>query len=597
MIVIDFFNSFPEANINHQIQVPLISSTRGGTIQLSGSFAFADAEIGGSFFSGYYVQLEGNLSYSGASIVGTLNKVTLWGPGGVKYYEISGLSVAPMNYVLATAGAHPIVNQSVSDYLTSLGYVGPVVPPPPAPTEFDDILEGTAEDDDVDLLGGNDTWSSSSGRDFVFGGSGNDTIIFGSGSSTGVGGGGKDQIFGGSGNDILKGGAGSDRLLGGGGDDLLAGGKNGDFLQGGSGTDTASYKNAGRAVVIDLGSNAGEGDAKNDKYRSVEIFEGSNFDDVFRGDKAKNVFMGGRGDDNLNGNGGDDILNGGRGADVLAGGRGFDSASYASSNTSVKINFKSGFQSRESKGDTFVSIERFIGSNFDDTFIGASGNDVFEGGGGADRLVGGAGRDAASYSTAKSGVVVSLVTGSADGDSFTSIEDLIGSRFNDTFMGTSGANRFFGDAGVDTVSYFESTQGVGINLDTGVFTGGAAGDRFFSIEQVTGSNFDDILIGDMSDNRLFGTQGSDTLTGNGGEDTFIFKSRGYWGRNETDVVTDFDPDQDRLELDYSSTYTRFAQVGSDVHVEFYDSGWWPDQLIIKGVLVADMAIGDNVFFV
>ena len=52
---------------------------------------------------------------------------------------------------------------------------------------------------------------------------------------------------------------------------------------------------------------------------------------------------------------------------------------------------------------------------------------MLDGGAGADTLVGGAGIDTISYTTSATGVVVSLATGTAEGDSFSGIEQVLGS--------------------------------------------------------------------------------------------------------------------------------------------------------------------------
>ena len=81
-----------------------------------------------------------------------------------------------------------------------------------------------------------------------------------------------------------------------------------------------------------------------------------------------------------------------------------------------------------------------IGTPGDDTLTGTSGDDIFIGGAGADALDGGAGSDTASYSTATEGVTIFMAwpernTGDALGDSFISIENLTGSAFDDLFSG------------------------------------------------------------------------------------------------------------------------------------------------------------------
>ncbi|NJL83828.1 MAG: hypothetical protein HC890_14460 [Chloroflexaceae bacterium] len=68
-------------------------------------------------------------------------------------------------------------------------------------------------------------------------------------------------------------------------------------------------------------------------------------------------------------------------------------------------------------------------------------------------------------------------------------------------------------------------------------------DVLVSVENVTGTDFDDRLIGNGAANRLDGGEGQDTLTGGGGADTFVY---GKIARLP-DVITDFSS-SDRLEI-------------------------------------------------
>ena len=74
----------------------------------------------------------------------------------------------------------------------------------------------------------------------------------------------------------------------------------------------------------------------------------------------------------------------------------------------------------------------------------------------------------------------------------------------------------------DTVSYEKAESRVeaylsGINENRG----DAAGDSFENIENLIGSDFDDILAGDEGDNRLIGGEGDDVIFGFGGNDILI----------------------------------------------------------------------------
>ncbi|MGO1079870.1 M10 family metallopeptidase C-terminal domain-containing protein, partial [Inquilinus sp. CA228] len=78
-----------------------------------------------------------------------------------------------------------------------------------------------------------------------------------------------------------------------------------------------------------------------------------------------------------------------------------------------------------------------------------------------------------------------------------------------------------GGADYDTASYWFSTVGVTINLQTGVNTGGMAqGDTIDTdVEIINGSNHDDVMVGNALGNALIGFDGADTLSGGGGSDT------------------------------------------------------------------------------
>jgi Ca2+-binding RTX toxin-like protein len=99
---------------------------------------------------------------------------------------------------------------------------------------------------------------------------------------------------------------------------------------------------------------------------------------------------------------------------------------------------------------------------------------------------------------------------------------LSGDAGDDFLRGNTGADVLNGGAGTDTASYTESTAGVNVNLTTGLgFGGSAAGDMLFSVENLNGSNFADVLTGNAVANVLNGFGGNDTLDGGGGNDTLL----------------------------------------------------------------------------
>jgi len=96
---------------------------------------------------------------------------------------------------------------------------------------------------------------------------------------------------------------------------------------------------------------------------------------------------------------------------------------------------------------------------------------------------------------------------------------LEGQSGNDTLEGGLGADTLNGGEGTDTAVYSQSTA-VTVSLASGTgFGGEAEGDSLISIENITGSAFNDHLTGDAQANILDGGDGDDTLEGGLGADT------------------------------------------------------------------------------
>ena len=97
---------------------------------------------------------------------------------------------------------------------------------------------------------------------------------------------------------------------------------------------------------------------------------------------------------------------------------------------------------------------------------------------------------------------------------------LDGGAGNDIFGGDTGADSFTGYYGNDPADYSDSGAAVQVDLSNRVGNGGdAAGDTYGSIENVVGSDFDDALAGDSAGNSLYGGDGNDALNGDTGDDS------------------------------------------------------------------------------
>ncbi|KQN21227.1 hypothetical protein ASE86_14730 [Sphingomonas sp. Leaf33] len=264
---------------------------------------------------------------------------------------------------------------------------------------------------------------------------------------------------------------------------------------------------------------------------------------------------------------GNDFIMGTLGNDVLIGAGGNDTVSYATAfsnngvGVTVDLNLQVGqVQNTGAAGnDTINGFENLIGSQYNDTLTGDANNNVIEGGLGNDTMFGGFGNDTASYAGATSGVTVSLgLQGSAQNtiaagiDTLAGFENLLGSAFNDTLTGSAGENILTGGAGDDTLNPGTTVAGTvdildgGTGSDTASFAGltggvtatlngssdgnasiaGAAIAILRGIENLRGSDNNDVLTGDANANVIEGGLGDDTLNGGAGVDTLAFTGTG-----------------------------------------------------------------------
>jgi Ca2+-binding RTX toxin-like protein len=87
----------------------------------------------------------------------------------------------------------------------------------------------------------------------------------------------------------------------------------------------------------------------------------------------------------------------------------------------------------------------------------------------------------------------------------------------DTIMGGAGDDAFSGGSGRDAIVYNYAPGRVLLSLVTGLAAGDGQ-DTLSGIEDVYGSAFNDILVGNDEDNWLDGEQGADMIFGGGGND-------------------------------------------------------------------------------
>jgi Ca2+-binding RTX toxin-like protein len=397
---------------------------------------------------------------------------------------------------------------------------------------------------------------------------------------------------------IIRGLAGDDTIDAGDGKDTLIGGVGGDRLDGGVGEDWADYSDSPAFVNVNLataiglnGHAAGDTFVQNSGVATVENLRGSRYEDILSGDAGNNKIAPGLSNRQI------DLVDGGLGNDLLmidysindfgtgvTGGFQGDAFGYLSRNTSNNGTVLDAV--------SFVNIDRLLligtikadqvtGGSGDDVLLpgagddvidggsgndeirGDDGNDILIGGVGADTLDGGNGWDKTSYITSPLWVSIDLVAGVAYSggdfslaDKLISLEEVEGSLYNDVLTGNDEANYFNGSdgddflvgrggadtlngaAGTDRSYYVTSPAAVNINLKNGTAYGGdAEGDILISIEDLVGSDYDDILSGNNQGNVMTGGEGNDLLQGDDGNDILIGIGINAGALSEVDTLT------------------------------------------------------------
>jgi len=412
--------------------------------------------------------------------------------------------------------------------------------------------------------GGDDrlTISGSVDGSLLSGDDGNDTLI---GSDGG------DRLYGGAGADVMHGAAGSDTFVLTRADEAVTG----ELIDGGSGTDTllidnSNYNISGAidlsaAAIIDVEALAvtrvaavamtatqfnafkSFSDTENNYYSSTAFILTTSGNVFLNGDTSAitlnitlangtNVFdmsglnggrgstvTGGSGTDTITGGSGVDILNGGDGNDVLtggdspadpiynridqlSGGRGDDHYFLTGTQVNVIENASEGYDTVTAGFSYTLSANvetLYLNGNSDIDGHGNNLDNVIGGNSGANHLYGLDGND--------------MLDGGAGADT------LEGGDGNDRLIGGTGADFLDGGAGIDLADYHTETAGVTVQLgltDTAIGTA-TGGDQLRAIENVTGTDFADVLIGGNGDNVLVGGGGDDRLEGGLGNDQLI----------------------------------------------------------------------------
>ncbi|HKX92945.1 MAG TPA: calcium-binding protein [Sphingomicrobium sp.] len=435
-----------------------------------------------------------------------------------------------------------------------------------------DTLDGGSGDDFIDGGSGTDTASFASSTEGVFAGlgtsgngsaetvSGEFDILRGIENLTGSafndqfnGNDADNVLIGGDGHDLLFGRGGNDTMIGGNGDDFLRGSDGADYMDGGAGWDRVSSFVVAPTSGITFDLNHQDGTAQDtgqgmDILLGIEHASGTVLNDTLLGNGGDNWLWDGAdgdpavaasGDDVISAGGGNDLVEVGNGNDTLDGGTGTDTWSLlggqteiTSAGVTVSLALQGAAQNTEQGMMTATGFENLSGSLYDDNLTGDGNDNVIAGDLGSDILIGGAGNDTLygdgritvdNHGTGGSGPITTFAQiddVDRDGDS---TPDFVSG--NDILDGGAGDDILDGGAGTDTASFASATEGVFavLNNTGNGFAETLSGefDQLFSIENLSGSAFNDSLRGNNGDNVLTGGDGHDLLFGLGGNDTMI----------------------------------------------------------------------------
>ena len=473
-----------------------------------------------------------------------------------------------------------------------------------------DIIYGTIFGDELYGGTGDDTLYGDEGDDLLYGEDNNDDIS---------GGEGNDQLFGGAGDDILDGNFGNDEIDGGDGVDILTDSaghdiyhaRSNDTLIVGHGDNTVIAEEADLSVfTIDLSAydNAGQYQFSRDfsinsstDYKLVYGNNSLTLQDYHLLTASPSVLL----------SSGQSLL-----SNLVITGNGSDLDDFYSEDSFMI--YQNDLVHAKDGNDNFTfmdgndvfyggegndTVSKVFGFSFtlpDGTVIGtpsATGNLTAYGEGGDDFLQGGIGND-----TLDGGIGNDLIY-----DLWGGADTLNGGDGDDLFaLDATGGDTIDGGDGNDTIVFAAANTLASINsspfssfvvdLTLGTATASQGGvHQFSNIENVIGSEENDVIIGDSNDNEIAGYQGDDDLQGGLGNDRYIF------GDNEADPLTyndgidiifDAGGDDDSVVFAQSALTADFdiTSLGNDLIID-YTNG----QVIITDFSISDHRI-ENIEF-
>lgn len=257
--------------------------------------------------------------------------------------------------------------------------------------------------------------------------------------------------------------------------------------------------------------------------------------------------------DTLIGNQWANVLNGRSGADTMSGGNGNDI--YYVDNTGDVVSETNATASTGGTDTVYSYLSAYtLGANIENLRLLATGtangtgnslNNLIYAGAGNNILDGGAGIDTVAYTYATKSVTASLsttarqATGGSGNDTLRNIENLSGSKYNDTLTGNSAANTLNGSAGADRmiggngndIYYVDNTGDVVSETNATASTGGTDTVYSYLNAYTLGANIENLRLlatgtangtGNSLNNMIYAGAGNNILDGRAGTDTVSY---------------------------------------------------------------------------
>ena len=331
---------------------------------------------------------------------------------------------------------------------------------------------------------------------------------------------GNDLILGSASDDDIRGGNGNDSINAGDGDDFIGAEAGKDTMDGGNGFDTLSYDEANwrwdsfQGVNLDAATGTAiDCNGFTDLFSNFERYRDTLFSDTLKGsDIDYEQFAVTRGNDLVNGRGGWDVLD-------------YSRADRWGAHHGVNVNLATGTARDSWNGtDTISNIEEVRGTNFNDTLTGSARDEEFQGRAGLDVINGAGGFDhLAFWDSGENGlghgiVINTTLAANVQDDGYGNVETALGiesfggTRFGDRFTGGGVSDHFNGDNDNDTLDGGGGEDFLDGGWGHDALNGGAGNN-----DHIDGGGEDDTLTGGGgNDNFNFGWDladaGVDTIT-------------------------------------------------------------------------------------